>query len=115
MATTKSQGSDKRKLKVIKSEEDGFCVTLELLEEDHTLGNALRHILMRNENVKFCGYSLPHPTERRIIMQIQTYPNKGMTGLAAFEQGLNDLSELAQIVKNKFAEAPDLMETEETS
>ena len=31
--------------------------------EDHTLGNSLRHVLMQREEVEFCGYSVPHPYE----------------------------------------------------
>lgn len=58
--------------------------------------------LFFSEKVKFCGYSLPHPTERRVIMQIQTYPHKGVTALQAFERGLHDLLELSEAVKKKF-------------
>ncbi|XP_015794504.1 DNA-directed RNA polymerases I and III subunit RPAC2 [Tetranychus urticae] len=93
------------KLKVLRNEEEGHCVTLEMLDEDHTLGNSLRYIIMKNQCVKFCGYSIPHPTERRVIMQIQTYPSKGVTGLQVFEQGLQDLLSICQVVKHKFSSA----------
>lgn len=48
---------------------------------------------------------MPHPTERRVIMQIQTYPHKGLTALQAFQQGLHDLLDLSEAVKSKFEEA----------
>ena len=33
--------------------------------EDHTLGNTLRYILMQRTETDFCGYSVPHPYERK--------------------------------------------------
>ena len=62
---------------------------------------------LSSECVKFCGYSIPHPTERKVIMQIQTHPRKGTTGLQVFEQGLQDLLSISQVIKNKFNEALD--------
>jgi len=35
--------------------------TFAIGNEDHTLGNALRHVLMQNNEVEFAGYSVPHP------------------------------------------------------
>ncbi|RWS07653.1 RNA polymerase I/III 16Kd polypeptide-like protein, partial [Dinothrombium tinctorium] len=58
----------------VKIEDNGNCATLVLHDEDHTLGNALRYMIMKNPSVKFCGYSMPHPNERKVILQIQTYP-----------------------------------------
>jgi DNA-directed RNA polymerase I and III subunit RPAC2 len=59
-------------------------------EEDHTLGNALRYIIMKklvyligmceknadfllSPDVEFCGYSIPHPSEDKMNLRIQTY------------------------------------------
>lgn len=41
-------------------------------DEDHTLGNALRHVLMQNAEVDFCGYSVPHPSEPKMNLRLQT-------------------------------------------
>lgn len=41
-------------------------------DEDHTLGNALRHVLMQNKEVDFCGYSVPHPSEPKMNLRLQT-------------------------------------------
>jgi len=49
------------------------AVTFCLLEEDHTLGNALRYMLMKDPRVEFCGYTLPHPSENKIHMRVQMY------------------------------------------
>ena len=46
--------------------------TYSILEEDHTLGNSLRHVLMQNPNTEFCGYTVPHPSEPILHMRLQT-------------------------------------------
>mmetsp|Transcript_12329 Transcript_12329/g.15631 ORF Transcript_12329/g.15631 Transcript_12329/m.15631 type:complete len:156 (+) Transcript_12329:46-513(+) len=44
--------------------------------EDHTLGNALRHVLMQNASVEFAGYSVPHPSEPVVQIRVQTAGRK---------------------------------------
>ncbi len=44
--------------------------------EDHTLGNALRHVLMQNSKVEFAGYSVPHPSEQVVQIRVQTAGRK---------------------------------------
>ena len=39
------------------------CRTFIFHQENHTLGNALRHVLLQNTRVMFAGYSIPHPAE----------------------------------------------------
>lgn len=46
-----------------------FC----LGDEDHTLGNAVRHVLLQNRRVEFAGYSVPHPAEPVVQIRVQTY------------------------------------------
>lgn len=48
-----------------------FCIG----DEDHTIGNALRHILIRNSAVGFAGYSVPHPSEPIVQIRVQTIPS----------------------------------------
>eukprot|EP00038_Savillea_parva_P001873 m.108058 g.108058 ORF g.108058 m.108058 type:complete len:136 (+) comp10644_c0_seq4:2213-2620(+) len=40
--------------------------------EDHTLGNSLRYAIMKDPRTEFCGYSIPHPSERKIHLRVQT-------------------------------------------
>lgn len=86
------------RFKVLQQEDQGRCVTLELLDEDHTLGNALRHMILKNPDVKFCGYALPHPNERKINFQIQVYKGEA---LDVYEKGLKDLIDLNSAIKSK--------------
>lgn len=65
--------------------EDLTAVTFQIHDEDHTLGNALRYIIMKkfvnlylagvndSPDVEFCGYSIPHPSEPKLNLRIQTY------------------------------------------
>ncbi|KNG52596.1 cell cycle control protein cwf14 [Stemphylium lycopersici] len=64
--------------------------------EDHTLGNALRYIIHKNPDVEFCGYSIPHPSEAKMNLRIQTY-----------EKGLEDLMAMCDVVEKKFTIARD--------
>jgi len=51
---------------------DETCATVIFEHEDHTLGNLLRYMLMRDPRVEFCGYSVPHPSENFVHVRIQT-------------------------------------------
>ncbi|KZO95364.1 RBP11-like subunits of RNA polymerase [Calocera viscosa TUFC12733] len=92
-----------------------FCIE----EEDHTLGNALRWMIMKkcvlfpaswlrgkgpNEGyspkVEFCGYSMPHPSEYKINLRIQMYDNH--SSLTALQQALRQLDDLAATIEEKY-------------
>lgn len=49
--------------------------TFVLGDEDHTLGNALRHVLLNDTRVNFAGYCVPHPSEPVVHIRVQTNPN----------------------------------------
>jgi DNA-directed RNA polymerase I and III subunit RPAC2 len=52
---------------------DLTACTFAIRNEDHTLGNILRHTLIQNEeNVEFAGYSVPHPSEPIVQIRVQT-------------------------------------------
>jgi DNA-directed RNA polymerase I and III subunit RPAC2 len=54
--------------------------TYNIGSEDHTLGNALRHILLvgLSGRINFCGYSVPHPSEEVVALRVQIKkPKKG--------------------------------------
>ncbi|KAK8041849.1 DNA-directed RNA polymerase I and III polypeptide [Apiospora rasikravindrae] len=76
------------------------AASFEFLEEGHTLGNALRYIIMKNPEVEFCAYSIPHPSEAKMNIRIQTYDTT--TATAALEKGFQDLEDLCGVVSEKF-------------
>ncbi|MCP9265045.1 Tubulin gamma-2 chain [Dirofilaria immitis] len=51
---------------------DPSNLTVILHEEDHTIGNSLKHILCKMQDVEFCGYNVPHPLEDKILIRLQT-------------------------------------------
>ena len=42
------------------------CRTFVFKGETHTLGNALKNVILLNPQVIFCGYSMPHPAEDQV-------------------------------------------------
>ncbi|MCJ1331265.1 RNA polymerase subunit AC19 [Thelotrema lepadinum] len=81
------------------------AASFEFLDEDHTMGNALRYMIMKNPEVEFCGYSIPHPAEAKMNIRIQTY--EGTTVWEALQKGLDDLVDLCDVVEEKFIAARD--------
>lgn len=98
------QEFDLDKIKMLPgSSEDGTAASFQVIDEDHTLGNALRYIIMKNPEVEFCGYSIPHPSENKLNIRIQTYGN--ITAIEALHIGLDNLSELCGSIEEKFVES----------
>lgn len=82
---------------------DKTACSFQFTEEDHTIGNALQYIIMKNPEVEFCGYSIPHPSEAKLNIRIQTYGD--ITAIEALQKGLDDLVQACDVVKNKFTDA----------
>ncbi|KAI1378195.1 RBP11-like subunits of RNA polymerase [Hypoxylon crocopeplum] len=76
------------------------AASFEFLKEGHTLGNALRYIIMKNPDVEFCAYTIPHPSEDKMNLRIQTYDTT--TSAAALAKGLQDLEDLCDVVSDEF-------------
>ncbi len=43
-----------------------------VMKEDHTLGNLLRAQLLKDPQVIFAGYRVPHPLEHKFVLRVQT-------------------------------------------
>lgn len=69
------------------------------------MGNALRYAIMKNPAVEFCGYTIPHPSDAKMHLRIQT--TDSTTALEALEKGFNDLIDLCDVVTEKFTEERD--------
>uniref|UniRef100_A0A8D2LEF9 DNA-directed RNA polymerases I and III subunit RPAC2 n=1 Tax=Varanus komodoensis TaxID=61221 RepID=A0A8D2LEF9_VARKO len=91
-------------LQMVRAEgSDKSCVTFVLHNEDHTLGNSLRYMIMKDPDVDFCGYSITHPSESKINFRIQT--KGGLSAVETFQKGLEELMGVCQHVLSTF-EAP---------
>jgi len=75
------------------------AASFEFIDEGHTLGNALRYVIMKNSDVEFCAYSIPHPSEPKMNIRIQTYDGHAVDAL---KKGLADLQDVCDIVAEKF-------------
>ncbi len=82
---------------------DGTCATYSIGNEDHTLGNAVRHLLARNRDVELVGYSIPHPSEAKLNLRVQT--RGGKHAHEAVKDALIDLIDLCEHVKYVYQEA----------
>ncbi|KAK8472974.1 hypothetical protein PHAVU_001G016450 [Phaseolus vulgaris] len=54
------------------SSSDPSKSTFSIADEDHTLANSVRFTLNQDLRVSFCGYSIPHPSENRVNIRVQT-------------------------------------------
>lgn len=79
-----------------------FSSTFVFGNEDHTLGNCLRHVLCQRKETEFVGYSVPHPYEPKMNIRLQTRTDKAINVLKA---GLNDLEEATNIIDDSFIQA----------
>lgn len=87
--------------------------------EGHTLGNALRTLIMKkymilnyffvwhlsiflrhhSPDVSFCGYTIPHPSENKLHLRIETIE---MSAVDALREGLEQLQSLSDHVLETF-------------
>ena len=71
--------------------------TFVFLNEGHTLGNALRHVAAQHPNTEFAGYTVPHPSDPKMNLRLQTRKVAGSSSAVA----ANDvLRETAQTLKS---------------
>lgn len=76
-----SRRNDDNYMKIIDNDKTLNSATYKIEIEDHTLGDLIRIFLLKNEEVKFAGYRLPHPLENILEIKVQTnekHPNAAM-------------------------------------
>ncbi|GBE61850.1 RNA polymerase small protein [Babesia ovata] len=77
-------------------------ITFSIENEDHTLGNTLRTLLVEREDVVFAGYSVPHPMQPEVNIRIQT---TGVPAVKVFGECLDELVEICDLLTAAFVEA----------
>ncbi|KAE8126127.1 hypothetical protein FH972_020872 [Carpinus fangiana] len=75
-----------------------FC----LVDEDHTLANAVRFTLNQDPRVSFSGYSIPHPSENRVNIRVQT---TGAPAQEVLKDACQDLMMMCQHVRSTLDKA----------
>ncbi|CAH1399938.1 DNA-directed RNA polymerase II subunit RPB11 [Halyomorpha halys] len=72
-------------------------------KEDHTLGNMIRNQLLKDPQVLFAGYKLPHPLEHKFLIRIQTINTT--TPQKVLEDAIKDLISELSLFEERFKEA----------
>ena len=65
-------------------------VTITVNDEDHTLGNLLRAEFLRDSDVVFSAYNVPHPLTKSVQIRLQTLEKDTKQVLADSVQSLVD-------------------------
>ncbi|KAJ6482168.1 hypothetical protein C8R47DRAFT_1178198 [Mycena vitilis] len=76
---------------------DLSAATYQIHDESHTVGNALRWMLMKNA---------PHPSENVIQVRIQMYDN--LSSLSALISALADLDALCETIEDAYVADKDI-------
>ncbi|GAB4831742.1 hypothetical protein Ancab_005754 [Ancistrocladus abbreviatus] len=76
--------------------------TFSITEEDHTLANSLRFVLNKDPRVTFCGYSIPHPSEAKVNIRVQT---TGEQASEVLKDGCQNLMNMCGHVRKTFEDA----------
>jgi len=82
---------------------DETNVTLFFNEEDHTLGNLLRVQLLRDPEVIFAAYKVPHPLTRSVEVRVQTHGTTPVT--ESMDTALEAIGKDLDIFDKAFEEA----------
>lgn len=83
-----------------KAKGDKNTVTFVLEDEDHTFGAVIVDVLNSSPEVLFAGYTVPHPSERKVHVCVQTADTT--TPAAAFKDAARRLAELCKSTKAHF-------------
>ncbi|XP_009781695.1 uncharacterized protein [Nicotiana sylvestris] len=89
--------------------EDPSKATFLLTDEDHTLANTVRFTLNHDPRVTFCGYSIPHPSNARVNIRVQTTRDPAREVL---NDSCQDLMLICQNVRGIFDQAMSKYKTE---
>lgn len=89
-------------LLIQQEQNDKTCGTYTFNNQDHTLGNLLRTILSGHSDVEFVGYSIPHPSESKMNLRLQTI-NQDTNDV--LNEGLRTIQNLVKTLRTSFTEA----------
>lgn len=91
------------KMKIILLET--FCVTL-LFKSMHIITLVfvvnILYFSACSPDVEFCGYSVPHPSESKIMLRIQC---REKPAIEALRSGLDELKKVCDVLLNKFTDS----------
>jgi DNA-directed RNA polymerase I and III subunit RPAC2 len=86
---------------VMEANPDGTCATFSIAQEDHTVGNALRHMLAKSRSVEFVGYSIPHPSEAKLNLRVQTH-GADYHAIDCVKEALSNLIDMSEHIRDTY-------------
>lgn len=92
---------DEKRLEYERDQKIPNAGTFTINKEDHTVGNLIRMQLLRDKEVQFAGYQMPHPLEHRCLVKIQTTSSRP-TPVTAFKRCIDDLQSEFETLERKF-------------
>jgi DNA-directed RNA polymerase II subunit RPB11 len=101
---TPAQDRVPRKLLFLKDSKRPNAGTFILSKEDHTIGNLMRLQLLRNRQVRFAGYRMPHPLIFDCHIRVETM-DATSTPKDAFESSLQELNLELDLLNRSFDES----------
>ncbi|XP_067008260.1 DNA-directed RNA polymerase II subunit RPB11 [Anabrus simplex] len=93
---------EKKIIKEVDTKVTNACI-FTINKEDHTLGNMIRNQLLKDPNVLFAGYKIPHPLEHKFIIRVQT--TSEYTPQDALTNAITDLLAELSLFEERFQEA----------
>ena len=92
-----------KKISIVKDTKVPNAAHFTVMKEDHTLGNLLRAQLLKDPQVIFAGYKVPHPLEHKFNLRVQTTPD--YSPQEAFTNAITDLISEVSLLEEKFRSA----------
>ena len=89
-----------KKINIVKDTKVPNAAHFTVMKEDHTLGNLLRSQLLKDPQVIFAGYRVPHPLEHKFNLRIQTTPD--YSPQEAFTNAITDLLSEVSLLEERF-------------
>ncbi|KAJ6948177.1 DNA-directed RNA polymerases I and III subunit RPAC2 [Populus alba x Populus x berolinensis] len=83
---------------------DPSSATFCFVDEDHTLANSVRFALNQDPRVSFCGYSIPHPSDAKVNIRVQT---TGDPAREVLKDACQNLMVMCQYVRSTLDKAVD--------
>ena len=82
--------------------DDVKSATYSFRNEDHTLGNLIRNQLVKDKQVEFCAYSMPHPSEPICNVRIQVSEHSTVETDKVLKGSLKRISKMCDVLSEKF-------------
>jgi DNA-directed RNA polymerase II subunit RPB11 len=82
--------------------------TFNIMNEDHTIGNLIRMQMLRNPDVVFAGYKMPHPLEKELIIKVRATDNTDP--ISVFKTSIADLRSEIAYMKAQIKIGKDLVQ-----